>query len=68
MQLWRSSDIKALNDLMPLAPLRDGPEIVAEPRHPPTDWAARSGVYPIALLKTLRRMSAFRRRLGKKST
>ncbi len=68
VQLWRSSDITALNELMPLAPLRDGPQIVAEPRHPPTDWAARSGVYPIALLKTLRRMSALRRRLGKKPT
>lgn len=52
-------------ELLPLAPLRAGPRMDTGPRaNPPADWVGRAGLYPIALLKTLRRASRWYRGKG----
>ncbi|WP_246156704.1 hypothetical protein [Aquicoccus porphyridii] len=64
VRLERTTEQSALDDVLPLAPIRDGQAIEALPRpNPVNDWVDWAGPYPIALLKTLRRASALRRRL-----
>lgn len=66
VRLSRAADCGPLDDMMPLAPLRPGLPLATGPRtSPPTDWAASSGLYPIALLKALRRVSRWHRRFFK---
>ncbi|HGG05255.1 MAG TPA: hypothetical protein ENK28_07335 [Aliiroseovarius sp.] len=63
VRLYRSSQGTALDELLDLAPPRKGKRIVSEPRpQAPQDWATRSGLYPIGVLKALRRASACLRR------
>lgn len=64
MAVMRAVETGPLADLLPLAPLRDGARLEPEPRpQAPTDWAGRAGLYPIQLLKFLRRGSTLRRKL-----
>ena len=58
-----AAENSALGAFLDLAPLRQGPAVTEERSNPPTDWSARSGLYPIAMLKLLRLGSAFMRRL-----
>ena len=54
----------ALADLLPLAAAREGAALDSRQRaNPVDDWAGWAGVYPIALLKLLRRGAALRRGL-----
>jgi hypothetical protein len=52
--LKRTTSGSKLDALMDLAPVRTGPPPEITPTHPPTDWVARAGLYPITLLKGLR--------------
>lgn len=63
MALWRSSSCEALDDLLDLAPERPGPAVTAGPKPRILDWADRAGWYPIGLLKLLRRLRRWQRRL-----
>lgn len=65
VELLRSADGVILDDVIDLAPLREGPAMTTSPRqNAPTDWADRCcGYYPISLLKLLRRGSAMKRNL-----
>lgn len=54
--LLRSCDDTVLDDMLDLAPRRRGAVIVPQPKPLPRDWAPRTGLYPIALLKLLRRV------------
>lgn len=56
VSLWRASDQTMLDDLLPLAPQRDGAVCAATPRKAPTDWALRSGFYDIRMLRALRHL------------
>lgn len=64
VDLMRASDDTALDDLLPLAPMRAGQAVIAIPRQPPMDWAARSGLYHIEMLRLMRNMRGWQRRLG----
>ncbi|MBD0865851.1 MAG: hypothetical protein GDA36_09745 [Rhodobacteraceae bacterium] len=61
--LWRSTRDGPLTDLMDLAPHRPGTTIAPVLRTPPTDWAARAGLYPVAALKAMRRLRTKQRQL-----
>ena len=64
MAVMRSVETGVLESQLPLAPQREGPALRPVPRPTaPTDWAPRSGAYPIRLLKVLRRGSSLRRKL-----
>ncbi|WP_172300509.1 hypothetical protein [Pseudoruegeria sp. HB172150] len=63
LTLWRSADCAALNDLLDLAPARPGAAPVPAPKRRIADWDARAGLYPIALLKLMRRMRRWQRHL-----
>lgn len=66
IQILRASEGGPLDDSLPLAPERatGADALCAHPRSsPPRDWVSRSGLYPISLLKLLRRGSALKRRL-----
>lgn len=63
LTLWRAADVPALNGLLDLAPERDGPRIVVEPKERIEDWAGWAGLYPIRLLKILRRLRRWQRTL-----
>ncbi len=59
VRFYRSSPGTVLDGLMDLAPVRAGESMREGPRpHPTQDWVTRSGVYPISVLKALRRASA----------
>ena len=62
--LHTTAPVPAIDDLVTLAPTRQGPhpERIARP-HAPRDWSTRSGLYPISVLKTLRRSSKIVRRV-----
>ncbi|MEO1777198.1 MAG: hypothetical protein AAFU63_00255 [Pseudomonadota bacterium] len=57
----------ALRDILDPAPLRKGPGPRQIPREAPPDWAAWAGIYPIGLMKLLRRGSALSRRITGRS-
>jgi len=61
VDLMRASDDTGLDDLLPLAPIREGQAVIATPRQPPADWAARSGLYHIDMLRMMRRMRRWQR-------
>lgn len=64
VELLRSADGVVLDDVIDLAPFRDGEALTTSPRaNAPTDWADRCGIYHISTLKLLRRGSALRRKL-----
>lgn len=64
MALFCTVNEGPLAEILPPAPPRDGPPLNVSPRaNPPTDWAVSSGLYPIHLLKLLRRGSRLRRAL-----
>lgn len=64
VRLERTTEASALQDVLPLAPLREGEPVACLPRaNPVSDWVDWAGPYPIALLKLLRRGAALRRRL-----
>lgn len=68
VRLFRAVDNAALAGVTEMAPLRDGDVLIPEPRvNPPRDWASRSGLYSIEMLKVLRRGSAFLRSLKRGS-
>lgn len=54
VELLRTANGSLLDTIMDLAPKRTGPVPIVQPTHPPTDWAPRAGLYPIAALKLLR--------------
>lgn len=56
--LQRTTRGSRLDDLMDMAPDRSGAGPIITPTHPPTDWAPRAGLYPIAALKVMRRVRA----------
>lgn len=58
LQIWRCSDDTALDDLLDLAPAREGAAPEGGAKTAPTDWAPRTGFYPIMLLRLLRRVRA----------
>lgn len=60
--LYRSGANQVLDDIMEPAPLRQGTMPTQTPRRPPDDWAAWAGLYPIQLLKFLRKSSALLKR------
>ncbi len=60
--VWRGANSPALNNVLDLAPLRDGPVPDQTTREAPKDWAGHVGMYPISLMKFLRRGSAMYRR------
>ncbi|EBA14557.1 hypothetical protein RSK20926_01142 [Roseobacter sp. SK209-2-6] len=66
-QLLRARENPVLEDLTSLAPLRaplrEGEALQRPRRNPPVDWASRSGIYPISLLKFLRRGSSLMRQI-----
>lgn len=62
-EFLRSGAGTPLDSLMPQAPVRTGQPVIPTPRTPPTDWAPRAGLYPIAWLKLMRRASAMLRGL-----
>lgn len=64
--LWRSTEDGPLAGLMDLAPPRTGPAMVPVPRIAPGDWAGRTGLYPVAGLKLMRRVRARQRQLMKR--
>lgn len=64
VQLLRCEDNPVLNALCDPAPQRSGPRIQVEPHAAPTDWASRRGLYPIVLLRGLRRIRQWTRRAG----
>lgn len=59
VDLRRASAKDAFDDLLPLASSRGGPPMSQDRANPPADWAWRSGIYPIHLLKLLRSGRAF---------
>ncbi|MCZ0811381.1 alpha-2,3-sialyltransferase [Roseovarius sp. EGI FJ00037] len=61
VSLSRASDDTMLDDLLPLAPSREGATFAATPRRAPTDWAARSGLYDIRMLRALRHVRGWAR-------
>lgn len=62
--LERTTERSALDDVLPLAPLRTGQPVEVLPRPDAiNDWVDWAGPYPIALLKMLRRGAALRRRI-----
>ncbi len=64
LELERTTDRSALDGVLPLAPVREGPPVEVLPRPDAVnDWVSWAGPYPIALLKLLRRGAALRRRL-----
>lgn len=65
VKLFRASDTEALNDLMDQAPVQSKTSLELPRQSPPTDWAAFSGLYPIEVLKVLRRGSALLRQIRK---
>lgn len=66
--LLRAGPNPVLEELTDLAPQRD-PVSLREPRNaPPQDWASRSGLYPISLLKFLRQSSIFLRHVKRNLT
>ncbi|MEL0439195.1 hypothetical protein [Phycobacter sp. K97] len=60
-RLLRAADNPVLAPLTELAPLRGGTSLRVPRDNPPRDWAWRSGLYPISLLKLLRRGSLLTR-------
>lgn len=69
LRLERTAEDSALADLLPLAAPREGAALPRGPRaRPVEDWAGRAGLYPIALLKLMRRGAALRRRLLRPGT
>jgi hypothetical protein len=60
-QLLRCTSSVALNDVLPLAPVRQGVRISITPRVAPADWVSRAGLYPITLLRALRQVGYLRR-------
>jgi len=67
VRLLRASDTAALTDLTEPAPVQGTTSLDLPRQSPPTDWAARSGFYPIEVLKILRRGSALLRQIRKES-
>lgn len=62
--LERAAEQSALADILPLAAPREGAPLLSQPRDRLVeDWAGWAGLYPIALLKLMRRGAALRRRL-----
>jgi hypothetical protein len=64
VDLFAASPNSGLAEVMDPAPLRSGPTPKAEPHDAPADWAPRAGLYPIWLLRGLRRARKLQRRLG----
>lgn len=66
--LKTTGPVPAIEDLCTIAAPRNGPhpERMARP-HAPRDWSARTGIYPIGVLKTLRRSSSLVRRVLRRS-
>ncbi len=58
VELQRIGDSPLLRDVSVPAPNRGGTGICRPRSAPPTDWAGRVGLYPIGVLKVLRRGSA----------
>lgn len=52
--LFRANTGSMLDNLMDMAPQRDGATPDVRPTNPPTDWSSRTGLYPITLLRFLR--------------
>lgn len=52
--LLRTNTKSMLDNLMDMAPLREGPTPDTRPTNPPKDWSSRAGFYPITLLRFLR--------------
>lgn len=67
-RMWQAGDAPALTGLVDAAPLRNGPPPNAPEKRPVLDWTARSGWYPIAALKLLRRARARTMRFTKDPT
>ncbi|TNJ40987.1 hypothetical protein FGE21_15665 [Phaeobacter sp. B1627] len=66
VQLLRVGDSPLLRDVADAAPDRGGPRLEQSRSAPPTDWAGRAGVYPIEVLKVLRKGSAALRGIRKR--
>ncbi len=62
VEIFCATEASALSDLFPLAPMRHGEAVFENRSNPPTDWASWVGLYPIGLLKLLRKGSAFVRK------
>ena len=60
-RLLRVGENPVLQGLTELAPLRGGASLRLARKNPPQDWVSRSGIYPISLLKLLRRGSLLMR-------
>jgi hypothetical protein len=67
VRLLTAAETPALEGLAEPAPVRGGAMLTVQRQAPPAEWASRSGLYPIALLKILRRGSALLRQIGKVS-
>jgi hypothetical protein len=63
LALWRAANGTALDDLLDLAPMREGPAPEAGPKPQVLDWASWAGWYPIGALKVMRRVRRWQRRL-----
>lgn len=64
VHLVRAAKGTAFGEQIALGPVRPGVPLEPEPREDaPTDWVPRAGLYPIGLLKALRRGSALKRRV-----
>jgi hypothetical protein len=61
-RLLRAADNPVLAPLTDLAPLRGEASLMQPRENAPRDWVSRSGIYPISLLKVLRKSSALIRR------
>lgn len=54
-----------ISDHLALAPIRKGAPVAVRRRHAPTDWSSRSGCYPIRLLRLMRRVRTWQRKLAR---
>lgn len=57
-QLFCASENTVTRELFELAPLRSKEALMQKRHAPPKDWSSWSGVYPISLLKLMRKCSA----------
>ena len=60
--LRRTTTGSRLDAIMDMAQPRTGAGPDIRPTNPPTDWAPRAGLYPIAALKIMRRLRGFTKR------
>lgn len=65
VELSRASDDSAFDDLLPLAPIRAGQAVCPAPRRAPPDWAGRSGLYHIDMLRLMRLVRGWQRKAGR---